>query len=594
MPVLSTPPEYVARRFQRGAATLMVALVILVVLTVIVLASTNVALFEQRTATNENRQRLSDQVARYSLNLGGEFIKANIVKAGSLELGGWLANNTNRWIACNTVTGYDDNTMANMADGRPHPCMAEPDPAQRAKLYFYKYADPLTDDDTLIPYDSLVPSAGKITTAGGTAGFSAASRVRALLCRIDTTLSPPACELTPAATSQNRLAVTIIASSQLADESAASEAKETWASFSSVTSNSTVPLVASGSVNGVGNVTIVPDPDGAGIGLPVSIWTRQDADVDKTAGGSAASVSTCQLGDYLNKPYRDHGDPPVAEGALKTVCAFTNNQCGCPAAHLGGTDFLSGKIPGSSPACCENVDILDIDGGKGSPNAIPDIQFFPGKGYDHLIGDPPNTTASNASALSDDSLFEWVFGVPNEALSTKAPVSGTGNTLTNCPVTALNPTGNCAIWYLTQPDQLNATLVTCAEMQAIGPEASGLYYVTNSAALAAGGAGCTMPSQVGSPESQAIVVVDDEGKLNNTKFYGMFFVRSNNKNGYFRGNGNAIVIGSVVVEGSTDIAGSLHVVYDPTKTNTAGKDLPQGTRLGRVSGSWLDTNRGGF
>ena len=61
MPVLSTPPEYVARRFQRGAATLMVALVILVVLTVIVLASTNVALFEQRTATNENRQRLSDE-----------------------------------------------------------------------------------------------------------------------------------------------------------------------------------------------------------------------------------------------------------------------------------------------------------------------------------------------------------------------------------------------------------------------------------------------------------------------------------------------------------------------------------------------------
>lgn len=595
-----TPLRTAGRRFQRGAATLMVALVILVVLTVIVLASTNVALFEQRTATNENRQRLADQVARYALNLGGEFIKANITKAGSLELGGWLATNTRRWTACNTVSGYNDNTMANMSDGRPHPCMAEPDPARRAKLYFYNYADALTTDDTLIPYDSLVPTAGKITTAGGTAGFAATSRVRALLCRIDTTLlnasgdPEPGCELTPAATSQNRLAVTIISSSELADESAASEAKETWASFSSVTSNSTVPLVASGTVDGVGNVTIVPDPDGAGIGLPVSIWTREDADVDKTAGGSAASVSTCQLGDYLNKPYREHGDPPVAEAALKTVCVFTNNQCGCPAAHLGGTDFLSGKIPGSSPACCENVDILDIDGGKGSPNAIPDIQFFPGKGYDHLVGDAPNTAVSNASALADDSLFEWVFGVSNEALSTKSPVSGTGNTLMNCPVTASNPSGNCAVWYLTEPDQLNATMVTCAQMQAIGPEASGLYYVTDSSTLAAAGTGCTMPAQVGSPESQAIVVVDEEGKLNNTNFYGMFFVRSNNKNGYFRGNGNAVVVGSIVVEGSTDIAGSLHVIYDPTKTNLAGKDLPQGTRLGRVSGSWLDTNRGGF
>ena len=91
------------KRLQKGAVTLMVALVVLVILTVIVLASTNVALFEQRTATNENRQRLADQVARYSLNLGGEYLKANIVKVGSLELGGWLATNTKRWLPCSGV-----------------------------------------------------------------------------------------------------------------------------------------------------------------------------------------------------------------------------------------------------------------------------------------------------------------------------------------------------------------------------------------------------------------------------------------------------------------------------------------------------------
>jgi hypothetical protein len=596
MSAIPMPPR-VSSRLQKGAATLMVALVILVILTVIVLASTNVALFEQRTATNENRQRLADQVARYSLNLGGEFLKANIVKVGSLELGGWLATNTRRWTACNTVSGFDDNTMADRSDGRPHPCMAEPDPARRGTMYFYNFADAATDDDTLIPYDSLVPNAGKIETAGGSAGFGAASRVRALLCRIDTTLldgsgnPEPACALTPTVGSQNRIAVTIISSSELADENAAGEAKETWASFSSVASSSTVPLVASGSVDGVGNVTIVTDPDGAGIGLPVSIWSRSDADVDKTAGGSAASVGTCQLGDYLNKPYRDHGNAPTAESELKTTCVTDNNACGCPAPHDGGTDFLSGKIPGSSPACCENVDILDIDAGKGSPNPIPDIQFFPGKGYDHLVGDAPNTAASNASALSDDSLFEWVFGVSNESESTKSPVNGTGNTLTNC---GSSNNQNCAIWLLTQPDQLNAQVMTCAQFGAIGPEAAGLYYISDSGSLAAGGNGCTMPAQVGSPAAQAIVVVDDEAKLNNTKFFGMFFVRSNTKTAFFRGNGNSIVIGSVVVEGTTDIAGSLHIVYDPTQTNSAGKDFPLGTRLGRVSGSWLDNNRGGF
>ena len=101
MRTFSRPTASGPRR-QRGVATLMVALVILVILTVIVLASTNVALFEQRTATNENRQRLADQVAKYALDLGGEYIKAHIENIASAELSGWLATNTKRWIRCST------------------------------------------------------------------------------------------------------------------------------------------------------------------------------------------------------------------------------------------------------------------------------------------------------------------------------------------------------------------------------------------------------------------------------------------------------------------------------------------------------------
>ncbi len=601
-PFLSVP------RLQRGVATLMVALVILVILTVIVLASTNVALFEQRTATNENRQRLADQVAKYSLDLGGEFLKANIVNIASAELSGWLATNTQRWIACSTVMDGTTKAAADLSDGSPHPCMAEPNPTRRAELYFYSYNDSLTTDDTLIPFDSLVPTAGKITSAGGTAAFSSSAKVRALLCRIDTTLvhddgdpatvdttPEPDCRATPSASSQNRVAVTIISSAQLPGESAAAQAKETWASFNSVASTSTVPLVASGAVDGTGNVTIVTDPDGAGYGLPVSIWTVKDADVDKTAGGSAASVSTCQLGDYLNKPYRDHGDDPTAESELKTTCPNDSTACGCPDAHSGGSDFLSGHIP--SETCCENVDILDVDCGQGSPNAIPDIQFFPGMGnawskvggvctigaakaYDHAY-DAAKSADYNASAISDDSLFEWVFGVSNEATSLNA--GGTGQTLTNCGAAGNE---NCAIWNLTSSESLNAEVVSCAQMNAIGAEAAGLYYVTDSP--------CQLPKQVGSPEAQAIVVINNDGRLNNTLFYGMLFVRSDTKSAYLRANGNAMVIGSVVVEGSTDITGGLEIIYDPTNTSSPGKKLPQGTRLGRVSGSWLDNTQGGF
>jgi hypothetical protein len=569
--------------------TLLVALVVLIILTVIILASTNVALFEQKTSTNENRQRLADQAAKYALELGGEFFKANIVNLGSTELGGWLAPNTRRWLPCSGVAGYLTNTIAELPDGSPHPCMAEPNPTRRGQLYFYSYNDALTTDDSIVPYQSLVPVAQRLTTMGGSAGFPYEARVRALLCRLDTTLvngsgePQPACRATPALASLNRVAVTIVSSASLPDESAAAQAKETWASFTANISTTTVPLVASGAVDGVGNVEIVADPNGAGPGLPVSIWSAADADVDKTGGGSAASVSSCQLGEFLNKPYRDHNDPPTPESELKTTCTTDNNACGCPAAKLGGTDFLSGKVPGggAANACCENIDILDIDGGKGSPKPIPDIRFFPGAGKDHAVGDAPNTAASNASALADDSLFEWVFAVSDESISTNA--GGTGHTLANCGATGDQ---NCAIWNLTDPQKLNAQVVTCAQLNAIGAEATGLYYVSDSP--------CSLPAQVGSPSAAAIVVINNEARLNNTLFYGMLFVRSDDKTAYLRASGNATVIGSAAVEGSTDVSGGLTIIFDPTSVAGSGKRLARDTRLGRVPGSWLDTNQGGF
>ena len=61
---------------QRGAVTLLVALVVLGILVVIVLYSTQVAFFEQRTATNENRAELVSQAAEYSINLAGEYLTA--------------------------------------------------------------------------------------------------------------------------------------------------------------------------------------------------------------------------------------------------------------------------------------------------------------------------------------------------------------------------------------------------------------------------------------------------------------------------------------------------------------------------------------
>lgn len=580
MNLASRNPRRPGARRQRGATTLMVALVILIILTIIILSSTNVALFEQKTASNENRQRLADQASEYALNLGGEFLKANIVNLASTEVLGWLSGATKRWVKCTDASGWPSLAAA-------HPCMSEPNATRRAQLYYFTQ-NGAADGTQTLPFASWIPAGAGIAPMGG--AFTATQEVRALLCRLDTvnidttdedgdgntTEVLPTCRLEPDSKSSNRIAITLIAQADMADESASSQMKETWANFDTFSTASAAPLVASGAVDGTGNVEIVTSPNGGGTGIPVSIWSASDADVDKTGGGSAASISTCQIGEFLKStPYATY----------KTSCPASNTACGCPSVENASTpeesyavnpNFLSGKVPSSSPACCENLDILDRDSNKG---VNPDITFFPGRGIDDF------------NVLDDDSLFEWVFRVSNESNTTRPNATtdgvGQGPTLTNC---GPGSNQNCAIWHLTDPNSLGATLVTCAELNALGANATGLYYVTDSSAASE----CDMPSQVGSPNAPAIVVVNDKARLNNSLFYGMLFVRSNNDSAVIRGNGNCEVYGSVVVQGSADITGGLRLVYDDTSLGGPGKKFPETTRLGRVTGSWLDTRGSGF
>jgi Tfp pilus assembly protein PilX len=51
---------------QRGITTLAVTLILLVIVTVMVLFSTSIGFFEQKTTTNENRSRISQQAAEYA------------------------------------------------------------------------------------------------------------------------------------------------------------------------------------------------------------------------------------------------------------------------------------------------------------------------------------------------------------------------------------------------------------------------------------------------------------------------------------------------------------------------------------------------
>ena len=559
-----------SRNRQRGMTTLAITMILLLIVTVMVLLSSNVAFFEQRSTTNENRGRLVEQAAEYAVNLGGEYLKANRDRLISDAPGvGWLdpsvaVGTARRWARCLDALPLSAN----------HPCLAERDNGafagdsltqmggRRAELYFFSSTGTATGNSNLwssLSASTVVPADANLDTGtvgvGGDAKFPTTTSLGALLCRIDTSLATPACRLTPGA--GNRIAITLVGGVNLTGESAAATVKETWASISKSTPMSAVPLVASGFIQGLGNAQVVAAPNGAGdragSGIPVSMWSPNNICIDGAGGCTGVgSIATCQVYEYLKS---------TPETELKTTCATSNNACGCPSLSSTGSDFLSGH---SGSVKREGIDILDVDSNSG---ALPDIIFYPGAGMD----DPADPT--------DDSLFEWTFGVDYEA----SEADTTGSTLQNCA----GPT-DCAEYAL--QEDLGAEFITCAELTSRGADAEGLLYVSDSSAASP----CDLPDQIGRPDNPAIVVVNESARLNSTIFYGMLFVRSDNNSAFMRGNGQAKVFGAVVVEGDVKINGGIDIVYDDTAASgcTTTTCFPKTAKFARVPGSWLDSNTG--
>ena len=288
MPPMTNPS------LQRGVSTLAVTLILLVIMTAMVLFSTSVGYFEQRTTTNQNRARIAEQSSEYALALAGEYLKANRGRLISDDVAdlGWFAAGSEHWAECSDV-GTADAAALDAEFPAGHPCLSERDVTRRAQLYFWT-TDGTTAGSWELPYTSVVPAAAQVEDGvGGTADFAADTTVGALLCRLDTTdMANVHCDLEPA--SGNRIALTLVGQATLTGEGADAVVKESWATYNTFVPSAAVPLVASGLVKGLGNAQIVAAPNSGGYGLPASIWTPNDADVDTNG-----SVTTCHIGDFL-------------------------------------------------------------------------------------------------------------------------------------------------------------------------------------------------------------------------------------------------------------------------------------------------------
>lgn len=545
-------------RRQAGISTLAITLLLLGIVTIFLLFSSNVSFFDQRTATAENRATAAEQMAELAVNLGGEYLNAkrSVVVNTSAAEGGWLASTgtSRRWVRCPAGLLASEGGPVAMT----HPCAAERWRPRREQMYYYDN-DPSTAEIDPIPNADLAGlQQGSLTgdSSTSTSRFAGATKVNALLCRLGySAATPPVPECQASPTTGANVAITLIASNQQAGESSSATVKETWATAVTRVPSAAVPLIASGTVMGLGNAQIVAAPNAGGYGVVGSIWSPNNVDIGNSStgcgGGGVGSVTTCHIGEYLQGTPRDQ---------LKTTCITSNTACGCPAVTASGVDFLSGHSHGVK---VERADVLDADSDCGGA----DIQFFPAQ---HGGSSPKDDDTDP----SDDSLFEYIFDVTNVVDENATTVN------TNC---GSSGTQNCAAATLI--DDFNATVL--ADCSSLNTASTGIFYVTGNCDL----------GNIGSANNSVVLVVDGTIRINgNVDFFGMLFARSNSPEANVdrvTGNGNVKIVGSLVVEGNVKTTGSIDLIYDNTSVGAnPNGPIPPGVRFGKVSGSWLDSQVG--
>jgi hypothetical protein len=310
-------------RSQRGAVTIFTAVLILLLMTLMLFYAARVGLFEQRVSANDLRQKLAFQAAEAGLDYALEFMLARTNRMtskaseatpyldadGNLNYySGWFAEGSTLWAACPDAPGTD------------HPCGGEV--AGGATGSFY-YDDPATTTED--QYDALPLDAALL----GNLPPGTEVRVTAVICPRE--LGDPTC-LGDAGISEPddtdappmRFSIWLLAYGysdcndndadgqiDLPDEcSGRANVARPVGSLGSFNGSPNVPLVSKNSIPAQGTAEVVPNPNGGGEGVPLSIWSNDrpnlgdscpPLDPDGSAGDALSvqgSFKTCELHEW--------------------------------------------------------------------------------------------------------------------------------------------------------------------------------------------------------------------------------------------------------------------------------------------------------
>lgn len=266
-------PQAINRDYQKGGLTIFAAVVILSLLTLMLIYSTQSQKAEQRVSANEYRQKLAFHAAESGADQAVEYLLANsarLLSASSTALPdgsggsrpGWFDATAGVWAACPATPDSG------------HPCGGDIAAGNISNSYFYD------DSATTVAgkFDSI-PINREMLPADSTA------RVSAVLCQVDFDNPTGGCMSAPGAgddVSQATYVVTVL-SYGYADCTDPTDISTCLVSasiampltnYSFVNGSPAVPLTTKTTFPPTGTAEIVPNPNAGGVGVPVSVWAN--------------------------------------------------------------------------------------------------------------------------------------------------------------------------------------------------------------------------------------------------------------------------------------------------------------------------------
>jgi hypothetical protein len=557
---------------QRQSGSVLIVVVLLLALAgILTLFGLNSGVFEQRMSASDLRAKAVGEVAQAGLSQGIEYIHQHYA----------YMTDASKWTQC-TAT---DTTF---------PCGSIP-ATRRATMYYWSSGGYDFDGNgTVSGWEARMLPLADTGHILPTATFPAKYGVGVVICRVATkTLSTAPTTCTDSGSATNTSILTFVSVGAIPGENARTTVTQSMGSYEIINNlPDAPPIVASGSINLVGTIQVVTNPNAGGTGVPVSLWTP------KSLNGNGTG-NTC----YANEFYSSGGT--VDWSHADTLPTFPLcDDCSCD----GSLSYAKGNTVSNG------IDSLSADdntatGGNGGVTVSADQTKteFPCDLFQQIFGtqawedvDPldgfcethvmteytnPNNTAQKVWMGADEAYLYANAGYVKPSTSrTYHCVSGCTGTLS---ATALVNTAQSP----SQATSQNSGLVWCQD-----------------------GSMCAH----GTPEAPVLMVFDGSGPdiTGSGNVYGMVFGRSTGLNtsggcttaaatsttdkpvcvldvatggdASFSMHSNGVIYGSIVVQGTTGkLNGTSAVVYNQDVL-TVLKNNGSFVKFAGVPGSWSD------